>query len=57
MFRLTFLLVPVIFYGAWKGWLWEWWQAVLFAAPGVLFVVAALLAGGVSTIWGRLQRC
>ena len=36
--------------GARYGWNWEWWQALLLAAPAILLVLAAGVLGGLA-IW------
>jgi hypothetical protein len=36
----------IAFYGAWKGWRWEIWQAALLAFPFVLLQIAIMGAGG-----------
>jgi len=44
------------YYGARFGWTWEWWQALMLAAPGIVLMLAAGVAGGLA-IWAqRLGR-
>ena len=44
------------FYGAFYGWHWEMWEAVLLTAPGLIFAVAALLMGGAATVFSKRHR-
>lgn len=46
-FALRFTLPITIgsFFGAWHVWHWHWALALLFAAPGLLLVTPALVAG------------
>ena len=37
-------------YGARHGWKWEWWQALLLAAPAILLMFVAGVMGGLA-IW------
>lgn len=41
------------FYGAYKGWDWEWWQALILAAPGIAISIALLVSGGVMGLFRR----
>jgi hypothetical protein len=43
----------VTYYGARYGWRWEWWEALLLAAPGVVLMVAAITMGGLASILER----
>jgi hypothetical protein len=38
--------------GARYGWKWEWWQALLLAAPAIILILAAGAMGGLA-IWVR----
>jgi|SRR6185503_13294053 len=38
------------YYGARYGWNWEWWQALLLAAPAIILMLAAGVLGGLA-IW------
>lgn len=59
VFALCVTLVPgggmfisaVALYGAYAVWRWDLWQAALLAFPGFALTAAALLAGGVLTLW------
>ena len=47
-------IAGVAFYGAYAAWRWHWWQAGLFAFPGVALTAAVILFGGVASLWGAL---
>lgn len=49
-FRLMLPLTIGTFFGAMDVWGWEWYWAALFAAPGLLFMVPALIAGAIENI-------
>ena len=34
------------FFGARYGWHWEWWQALILAAPGIILSIAMYSVGG-----------
>ena len=38
------------YYGARYGWKWEWWQALMLIAPGIIFMLAVGVAVGLA-IW------
>lgn len=35
-----FTLSPLAFFGAWKLWHWEWWQALLLALSSTIYLAA-----------------
>jgi hypothetical protein len=41
------------YYGARYGWNWEWWQALMLAAPGIILMLAAGVTVGLAI---RAQR-
>jgi uncharacterized membrane protein YtjA (UPF0391 family) len=41
------------YFGAVSVWGWEWWQGLLIAAPGLLFIVPALVMVAVEPILHR----
>lgn len=41
----TFAMAIIGFYGAWKGWHWEWWQAALLCLPFIFLGVFAPILG------------
>lgn len=43
------------YYGARYGWAWAWWQALVLAAPGIVLMLAAGVAGGLA-IWAQRLR-
>jgi len=43
------------YYGARYGWSWTWWQALMLAAPGIVLMLAAGVAGGLA-IWAQRLR-
>jgi hypothetical protein len=54
---LGFIAIAAItFYGAYYGWHWEWWKAILLAAPGIVFAIVALAIGGLTTIFSAGRR-
>jgi hypothetical protein len=54
---LGFIAIGAItFYGAYYGWHWELWQAVLLAAPGIVFAVVAVAIGGLTTMFSAGRR-
>jgi hypothetical protein len=54
---LGFVAIAVItFYGAYFGWHWEAWKAVLLAAPGIVFSIVALAIGGLTTMFSAGRR-
>ena len=55
--ELGFTAVCIIaFYGMWRGWNWEWWQAALVAFPGLVMTLAAMVGGGLVSIIGRYSN-
>lgn len=54
---LGFIAIAALtFYGAYYGWHWELWQAVLLAVPGIVFAIAALAIGGLTTVFFAGRR-
>jgi hypothetical protein len=51
--RLMLPLTIGCYFGAVNVWGWEWWQGLLIAAPGLLFIVPALVMTALEPI---LQR-
>ena len=49
-FRIMFPLTIGTFFGALDVWGWPWYGALAFAAPGLLFIVPALVTGAISTL-------
>lgn len=45
MGRFMLPITVAAFMGAWQVWQWHWALALLFAAPGLIVAVPALLAG------------
>jgi hypothetical protein len=44
-------LSGIAFYGAWKGWHWDWWQAALLTWPfGILSIVMMLFSGAAGLV-------
>lgn len=52
-FRIMFPLTIGTFFGALDVWGWPWYGALAFAAPGLLFIVPALVTGAISTLVER----
>ncbi len=52
-FRIMFPLTIGTFFGALDVWGWPWYGALAFAAPGLLFIVPALVTGAISTLVDR----
>jgi hypothetical protein len=49
------IVIPFFsFFGAKDVWGWDWWQALLFAAPFLVFAVISVLSGGILSVLGRL---
>lgn len=48
----TIALAFLACYGARYGWKWEWWQALMLVAPGIVFVLAAGVTIGLA-IWAQ----
>lgn len=44
------------FIGAKDGWGWEWWQAVLIAAPFLVLQLGLLVINGGAGLWGSRRR-
>lgn len=51
MVRITFPITVGAFYCAWQVWGWHWALAVLWALPGLAFMLPAVIAGTLE--WGR----
>ena len=49
-FRIMFPLTIGTFFGALDVWGWPWYGALALAAPGLLFIVPALVTGAISTL-------
>ena len=49
-FRIMFPLTIGTFFGALDVWGWPWYGALAFAAPGLLFILPALVTGAISTL-------
>lgn len=52
----TFFISVVGFYGMWKGFGWEWWQAMLVAFPMMGILVALMLGGGIASVIGGMRK-
>ncbi|MFZ5719296.1 MAG: hypothetical protein ACOY5Y_07510, partial [Pseudomonadota bacterium] len=50
------IICGIAFYGMWRGWGWEWWQAGLVAFPGVALTLAFMIGGGVVSAVGSMAR-
>lgn len=55
------MFVPAVvpffsFFGARDVWGWEWWQALLFAAPFSILAIIMMLSGGIFGSIGRLTN-
>lgn len=50
-FRIMFPLTIGTFFGALDVWGWPWYGALAFAAPGLLFIVPALVTSAISTLF------
>ena len=50
VFRIMFPLTIGTFFGAMDVFGWPWYGALAFAAPGLLFIVPALVTGAISTL-------
>jgi len=55
-FRFTLPLTIAAFFGARDVWNWHWAMALLFAAPGVVFMVPAMVGGLLDTVRGVFRR-
>jgi len=51
--RIMFPLTIGTFFGALSVWGWPWYGAAALAAPGLLFIVPALVTGAVSTLFEK----
>lgn len=49
----TLVAAVAVYYGARYGWRWEWWQAVLLAAPGLVVMALVFFAGGLGAVFSR----
>ena len=52
-FRIMFPLTIGTFFGALDVWGWPWYGALAFAAPGLLFIVPALVTSAISTLFEK----
>ena len=50
VFRIMFPLTIGTFFGALDVWGWPWYGALALAAPGVLFIVPALVTAAIATL-------
>ena len=50
VFRIMFPLTIGTFFGALDVWGWPWYGALALAAPGLLFIVPALVTAAISTL-------
>ena len=50
VFRIMFPLTIGTFFGALDVWGWPWYGALAFAAPGLLFILPALVTGAISAL-------
>ena len=48
----TVAVAFLTYYGARYGWTWTWWQALMFAAPGIVLMLAIGVTGGLA-IWAQ----
>ena len=53
VFRIMFPLTVGTFFGAMDVFGWPWYGALAFAAPGLLFIVPALVTGAISTLFEK----
>jgi len=53
IFRIMFPLTIGTFFGALDVWGWPWYGALALAAPGLLFIVPALVTGAISTLFEK----
>ncbi len=51
VFRIMFPLTIGTFFGALDVWGWPWYGALALAAPGLLFIVPALVTSAISTLF------
>ena len=49
-FQFPIILTVGTFFGALDVWGWPWYGALALAAPGLLFIVPALVTGAISTL-------
>ena len=54
-FAGTAAVAFLTYYGARYGWSWTWWQALTLAAPGIVLMLVAGVAGGLA-IWAQRLR-
>lgn len=52
-FRLMLPMTIGTFFGAMDVWGWEWYWAALFAAPGLLFIMPAMIASAIDGVRNR----
>ncbi len=53
VFRIMFPLTIGTFFGAMDVFGWPWYGALALAAPGLLFIVPALVTGAISTLFEK----
>ena len=53
VFRIMFPLTIGTFFGALDVWGWPWYGALALAAPGLLFIVPALVTSAISTLFEK----
>ena len=53
VFRIMFPLTIGTFFGALDVWGWPWYGALALAAPGLLFIVPALVTAAISSLVGK----
>jgi hypothetical protein len=44
------------FYGAWRGWQWEWWQAALLCFPFAVLGLVMMFGAGTMSLVGMIAR-
>jgi hypothetical protein len=52
----SFVLAGIAFYGAHKGWRWEWWQAALLTFPFAIMSLIIMSAGGIAGVREYLRN-
>jgi hypothetical protein len=53
--RATILITIAAFFGAKDVWEWHWFMALIFAAPGIVFMVAAYVPSILQSLLPRQQ--
>lgn len=54
IFGIAFAIIG--FYGAWKGWSWQWWQATLLCLPFIVFIFFLSVLEGFERLWFYIKR-